>query len=47
MLRTDPDLLGKTQSKMTDQTKESNDIKEDEERLKGHEKKENILVFHL
>ena len=46
MLRTDPDLLGKTQSKMTDQTK-SNDIKEDEERLKGQEKKENILVFHL
>ena len=29
---------------MTDQVKKNKDIKEDEERLKGQEKKENILL---
>ena len=42
MLRTDTNLWGETKErKMTDQAKENKDIKEDEERLKGQEKKEN------
>ena len=40
MLRADANLLGETQErKMTDQVKKNEDIKENEERLKGPEKK--------
>ena len=48
MLRTDANLWGKTQErKMTDQVKKNKDIKEDEERLKGQEKKENRKYLHF
>ena len=48
MLRTDTNLWGETKErKMTDQAKENKDIKEDEERLKGQEKKENRKHLHF
>ena len=48
MLRTDANLWGKTQErKMTDQIKKNKDIKEDEESLKGWEKKENRNYLHF
>ena len=48
MLRTDANLWGEAQErKMTDQVKKNKDIKEDEERLKGQEKKENTKYLHF
>ena len=49
MLRTDANLWGEgTQEReMTDQVKKNKDIKEDEERLKGQEKKECRKYLHF
>ena len=48
MLKTDANILGKTnERKVTDKVKKNKDIREDEERLKGQEKKENRKYFHF
>ena len=49
MLRTDANLWGEgTQEReMTDQVTKNKDIKEDEERLKGQEKKESRKYLHF
>ena len=48
MLKTDANILGKTnERKVTDKVKKNKDIREDEERLKGQEKKENRKYLHF
>ena len=48
MLKTDANILGKTnERKVTDKVKKNKDIREDEERLKGQEKKENRQYMHF